>query len=632
MIKKHILLLASFAFLALQCLSQQEITKELFMSVEQAEQYEKERSFPDREAINYRDNGIELPFIDDFSRFSLPTNDPAIPEEWQLWTDNYARINNSLPDDPPSQGVATLEGLDESGYPYDFTSVNAYGPADTLTSCPIDLSGKTASDSVKLVFHYQSGGFGNEADSQDSLVLEFFIPNSNPPLWVNAWSQPGIVNAPFQREIIHIDNPLFLEANFQFRFRNYATLSGNVDHWHIDYVWLDDNIVDADFSIVDISPNEHITTMLEDYNSMPWEHYILDPASYMKDNEEIRFRNLDEDRNVEFGMTVEYDGAEVFSEEQGINPAAPGFNSFTEPFSFNDGFPWNFSFPTDVSDTCATFDVKYFSSTTPDINLFNDTLRYEQHFDNYYAYDDGSAEGAYALNQANSQIALEYDIAVADSLIGLLIHFNPFTEDNNGELFFLRAWESTTDGPGVPLAENFTSSTPDYYSEGNDVFEFYEYEEPVGIAAGKFFVGISQSTSAELNIGFDKSFDANTSNLFFKLGNNDFWTQSGIVGSLMIRPVFQTNKDLMWDFVDVAEQEAISNILRVYPNPTQGLLSSPAFETGTSVLVTDALGKQIRTIALDGNQIDVSFLEPGMYLIQVLNGSQYIGTSRFIKD
>ena len=91
-----------------------------------------------------------------FSRYSLPTNDPSIPVEWQMWLDNDARINNTLPINVPTIGVATFDGLDETGYPYDFTSETSYGPADTLTSCPINLDGLTAADSVKLVFSLSS--------------------------------------------------------------------------------------------------------------------------------------------------------------------------------------------------------------------------------------------------------------------------------------------------------------------------------------------------------------------------------------------------------------------------------------------------------------------------------------------
>ena len=40
--------------------------------------------------------------------------------------------------------------------------------------------------------------------------------------------------------MIVIDDSRFLHDAFQFRFRNYATISGNFDHYHIDYIKIDE--------------------------------------------------------------------------------------------------------------------------------------------------------------------------------------------------------------------------------------------------------------------------------------------------------------------------------------------------------------------------------------------------------
>jgi hypothetical protein len=51
-----------------------------------------------------------------------------------------------------------------------------------------------------------------------------------------------ITMLPFSRYFLPISAAEFLMDGFRFRFRNYATLSGNADHWHVDYVIVDDNI------------------------------------------------------------------------------------------------------------------------------------------------------------------------------------------------------------------------------------------------------------------------------------------------------------------------------------------------------------------------------------------------------
>ncbi|MEJ6682006.1 MAG: T9SS type A sorting domain-containing protein [Flavobacteriales bacterium] len=610
----------------------QEIMRPLTMSVEKAEQYQIESRYPKRAMSVSRANGITLPFIDDFSRYSLSTNNPEIPLDWQMWVDNSARINSSLPINPPTKGVATLDGLDKTGYPYDFSNEFSYGSADTLTSCPIDLSSYNVEDSVKLVFYYEGGGLGNAPDFEDELFVEFLVPNSTPQLWQQVWSTPGVGSTEFQRAFIHVNDELWLEEDFQFRFRNFSTLSGNVDHWHIDYVWMDHDIVDAEFSIVDVSANGNRTTLLQGYHSIPWEHYQSATAGFMAPNFPVSFRNLGEDRNISFGTEISFEGTLIADFSQQLSTALNGFSTFGQPFSINDNTPNNFSYPTDLGDTCATFLVKHFCNTTPDINTVNDTLEFEQNFVNYYAYDDGSAEGAYALNEPGSSIAMRFNNLLEDSLVGLLIHFSPFTLNNSNETFLLRVWEDSSGEPGLELEENFELHYPGYYAEGYDVFEFYEYDEPVHIPLGNFHVGIVQTNNAELNIGYDKSFNANSANLKFKLGPFGSWTQSGVQGSLMIRPVFQSDKELEWDFVDVDEISTGSVEFKVYPNPSQSVISSDLFVYGRNLVIMNSLGVVVKEEIIVSSQVDISDLSQGVYVSQLLEKGSVVGMTKFIKN
>ncbi|MFM7105334.1 MAG: hypothetical protein ACKOW8_07410, partial [Flavobacteriales bacterium] len=84
---------------------------------------------------------LTLPFFDDFSRYSLFTNDSTIPLEWQMWEDRSAYINNTFAESPLTIGVATLDGMAEDGTAYADTlyfptiseSYLEWGTADTLT-------------------------------------------------------------------------------------------------------------------------------------------------------------------------------------------------------------------------------------------------------------------------------------------------------------------------------------------------------------------------------------------------------------------------------------------------------------------------------------------------------------------
>src|ERR1041384_1069326 len=78
---------------------------------------------------------VALPFIDDFSK-------PGIYADAQLWQDSGAFINSQYCDNPPTVGVATFDGIDKYGNPYDSTvSSTASAVCDYLTSLPIDMSG-----------------------------------------------------------------------------------------------------------------------------------------------------------------------------------------------------------------------------------------------------------------------------------------------------------------------------------------------------------------------------------------------------------------------------------------------------------------------------------------------------------
>ena len=155
-----------------------------------------------------------------------------------LWYENEVFVNSTLPLKPPTIGVATFDGLDSTGYPYNkFIDPVGYGKADKLTSKYINLGSPiNPSDRVDFSFFYQPQGRGNSPESTDSLVLEFKAPGD---AWQHVWSHEGTIlptDSSFTRVTIPLKNTPYMYNGFQFRFRNYATLSGNLDHWHIDYV------------------------------------------------------------------------------------------------------------------------------------------------------------------------------------------------------------------------------------------------------------------------------------------------------------------------------------------------------------------------------------------------------------
>ena len=149
---------------------------------------------------------------------------------------------------------------------------------------------------------------------------------------------------------------------------------------------------------------------------------------------------------------------------------------------------------------------------------------------------------------------------------------------------------------------------------------------------GHFFVGLVQSTDAELNIGLDRHNNVNTNNLFFTSGAGGAWTQTSIEGALMVRPVFQTDKPLEWDFVSIDEIGIEAKAFSVYPNPSSSLISSGEFGPGKSLTIINSLGAIVREEQLLSTQVEISELAQGVYIIQLFENGQFLKSARFIKN
>jgi hypothetical protein len=634
--RHFVLLLLFFSTTVLQA---QELERDLMYGADKHEQYLKYQSRLRAHETERGSGSIPLPFFDDFSTFSQPTDDPDIPDELQRWSDFSAYINCHYPIEPPTVGVATLDGLDFQGYPYQFVA-DSYGSADTLTSVEIDLSGYSPEDEVYLTFFYQGGGRGNAPDEQDSLVVEFYAPIGGEDPWFHAWSIPGAETEGFQQVFIPIDDNLFLEDGFRFRFRNYATLSGNLDHWHVDYVFIDENIDPADFDFFEVAFVDCPNTLLADYTSMPWTHFQSNPPQFMRQEIATLQGNLSNTQadNVTSGFKVEYEGnVENFQNDFSIVVVAPN-STFTTDYAINSA-PNNFVFDDTVSDTTATFNVSFYEDNigiltdekvgVPD----NDSLVFQQVFQNYYAYDDGSAERAYALNVPGGRVAMKYQIAVPDTLYGIFIHFTPLQNNNNLENFLLRLYNDEGGVPGDEIIQNFQFYNPVYFTEGRDVFAYYEFDDPVEVD-GTIYVGFVQDSEVEMNIGLDKNTNANPSRLFYQLGIGADWQQSSITGSVMIRPVFRAGMTGLWNGIEEAQELNWS----VYPNPTTGVLNvelKTALQSGSRLLLRDMQGRRVDEVFFSGRnaRMDLSALPAGLYIVQCVDADgRILGQEKLLKQ
>ena len=550
------------------------------------------------------------------------------------WVDNFAYINTSYAINPPTIGVATFDGLNENGYPYDFTTAFTYGEADYLTSKPIFLGTDETNfpygiaDSLYLSFYYQAKGLGNEPEVEDSLVLEFWSPVDM--TWTSVWNTEGQpLDSNFKQVMIPIKENKYFANGFQFRFKNYASLSGSFDHWHIDYVYLEESRFIGDTNRDDVAFTEPINTLLSDYTAMPWRHYKWDVDNFTAELITTDQKNLSNVGKLVSGneMEIYYQGT---LDTTVINPNTPSVNANTSFTTDFDLLADNFVFDTTVNDTCAVFEIKVRHTTTPDRCRSNDTLIFNQVFTDYYAYDDGTAEAAYGvagLGGVNPKIASEFDLIQPDTLKSLYIHFSPSANDRSSTPIIISVWEVGSGGrPGDLIYENISFSNP-VYNIGVNGFHEYSFDEKVSLPAGKYFVGWSQTTADIINVGYDLN---RNSNLRTYANYTGVWQQSGLDGTLMIRPAFVNEKD---NLVGINEQLSEDNV-SVYPNPTQDLIyivTEDDFDV-TNYQLIDINGRIIDQNVLTGRELNLSSLENGVYFLQLSNNQGNTITKRVIKN
>ena len=221
------------------------------------------------------------------------------------------------------------------------------------------------------------------------------------------------------------------------------------------------------------------------------------------------------------------------------------------------------------------------------------------------------------MQAAGGMLALRFQSAITDTIIGIRVHWTPYGNDPTNSPFLLRLWDDAGGLPGAEIVENFTFHNPEYYQEGYDLFTFYPFDAPTEVS-GTFYVGWVQSDAVLYNVGNDKNIDNNTGKLFIKLPNSN-WQQSGITGSVMIRPVFKSNKTPILS----VDENVIANT-SIYPNPARDMVVLEGLDASKEyqIQIFDMSGKLVlteRTFGNGQNEIPLNDLERGYYILQVSN-------------
>jgi hypothetical protein len=542
------------------------------------------------------------------------------------WLERQVYINNTYVEEKLSLNVATFDGLNENGLPYD--PDDTYGPADTLTSQFISLKNFDVNDGLFLSFYYLSTGLGNKPEGIDSLILEF----SKNGVWDQVWASPGFddnndVIEDWQIALIPLDDNFYFTDNFQFRFRNKASLTGNNDHWHIDYVFLDANRSAIDTVIRDVSVLGAPTNFLSRYTSMPLNQFEGFESQETKEDLFLSYKNnYAVQQSISFQYTVKetISGTSIFTyPKQGT--ALPPFSPFTIDVPTSDFL--GYSVPQDS----AYIELTSFIDEIPGaLSINNDTAKTLVTFYNYLSYDDGSAEKGYGLEGPGLKyFAYQFNLNVPDTLRAIQFHFTQINFDASDLLFTLYVWKDiNTDGSGQDEILYSKEFQRPMYRDVRNGFVTYVLDSPL-LIDGDFYVGWDQTAEESIQVGLDMNNSA-SDYMYYRVGN--IWNGSLIDAAPMIRPVL--GKEVQYVNVEqpIKQKGAQFNL---FPNPSTGLYNIRVDKPGRFIYnVYDLQGKQIKSGEFFGTQAQFSLEEQvsGFYLIQIMDlAEQKAQSFRLIK-
>ena len=433
-----------------------------------------------------------------------------------------------------------------------------------------------------------------------------------------------------------------MHAGFQFRFRNLATITGNNDHWHIDYVYLDENRTDTVAPVYynDVCLIKPPVSPFKDYTAVPWKHF--DSALW---NDSIKIYN--------FNHSNQTGPLNRLYKVEDLDPNNASPLLLNEPLA-----AFNYSPSPNTNDTKESLISNSFNSFSPDSSTLlvstyiienpaafqnspiytgSDTARRITVLDNYFAYDDGTAETRVIASGIGTKIAVEFKTTVADTLQGIYFHLPYFTNrDAEQDFINVKVWVGTLN--------NEVYSNDIYrlrYVGGFNGFHYVQLTDftgavtPIPLAANEtFYVGWQQASQTPVPVGFDRNSDMDHKT-FQQIGGNA-WTNTNLNGAIMIRPLLWKNQYpllLPNEKVETAIKNEIDLVL--YPNPTKDILylqcNACEFGADLQIRVFNQLGQQLIANNFSA-ELNVMDLPQGIYYISLWQSGEMLTNKPFVKQ
>lgn len=578
---------------------------------------------------SFRDT-LDLPFFEDFTT-------TLIYPDSSKWQDNFVFVNRDMADRPPSYGVATFDFLNDEGLPYTSIEKEQLEYGDTLTSQFINLDNKGGnpyelSDSIYLSFFYQPRGKGDLITTNDSFKLLFKDNNGN---WAQMWAINGGTDYGFKQVRVAINKQQFLHETFQFQFVNFTHRWGNNNHWHLDNVYIDKNRSGDSTFYRDIAIQSKPTSLLKDFASMPYDHFMAETSQAASDVYFDIFNLYRDTANSRVRLKSLY-GTTLLKETQFD---ADNWNVAPMDFAKRSIPGYSFSGLADTSYPLAIDrNIYVVNSGVGDDNLFqgNNHMHVQQVFTRHYAYDDGTAESGFGFNDLRADegyIVVEFDLKKADTLraVDFLITYN--TQDNERQRFDFQIYGDIAYNGGTDelLYEKTFLVREILDGQSNRGFYTIALDSAIALPQGKFYIGWKQEREYNLTVGFDKNngyiVDAGRTNKFIYFNIGTGWIQndnSDLTGAPMIRPIVGSKDPFTVSTPRVPELSSY----QLYPNPTYDYVNLP--ENTRSVMVMDMAGRKM-SYSITNNTLDVMHLPSGVYSIIIETEENHLISEKLIK-
>ncbi|MCF0074817.1 T9SS type A sorting domain-containing protein [Dyadobacter sp. CY261] len=549
---------------------------------------------------------LNLPFFDDFSTSKTPA-----PNTRNWLTGSGVYINNTLTSSHPSVNVATFDGLNANGIPYNVVNPLTQGYTDTLTSQPVNLGGKVAADSVYLSFYWAAKGLGELPDSSDFLRLELYSKTNE---WVPVWTQLGYeVDTLFHQQFISIKDPNYLHDGFQFRFRSYGRSSGPYDSWHLDYVYLNAKRSVKQPYLFDVAMRKPVSNILRKYTAMPLRQYRANPQSFTADSVRTDIVNHFNNFNIltsTFTLTDVQRGTEYARNVQrSIYVASLKSQTLGVKLS-----PLNPAGPLDSLHLISKFYITT-TDTIPGANLkTNDTITARTALADYFAYDDGSAEYGVQMNQKLGRVAVQYVLAKADTIGGVRMSMVSFNKDISGQGFTIQILGNKNGKPDQVISQR---SVAVRYPAIRDGLIDYAFSIPVAVP-DTFYVGWLQINDQPVTVGFDRNSTLGANSVYYNLGT-EWAKETSLKGSIMIRPYL--GKKAQGVITGNEPNDRINAIF--YPNPAKGEVQWNN-RSLNRVEIYSSAGNLIHTFTPSREQqsVLVDHLSQGIYIFKATDGKR----------